>query len=359
MADLYIKAGDIPTGTNFPDSVQALANLLASHLEVEGQNVDLSDTVDVFRQDAEPSNRHAGLLWLKTNDAGRVTSIQAFSGNDWKKICNANFGLFANAPTFPEVGELYFATDLGHSDDLANDHDHETEQDHTHATSQDHDHSGKLIVWAGSGWRAVFASVEATDSVLGTVRIPSQPHLKRTNVGLYVPSNLTYGFATGALNVFSVRVPSGFTVPSGATNDLDSKLNWTEVDLSNWALPETTSSIVFRASLSIARNHQSGNPDYTEGYYSWHGINFEIRGPNATSTNQLTEMIIEPAANVSQRIAETEILRVGQEIGILGESVIFEVPVLPDKTFEYRLQDTTSPAPDYVEFKLKAIGFRH
>ena len=108
--NLTLQAGTTPYGAQLPGNCQALVNFIAAYVGIAGggnfNGINYGSTTPA------PANR--GLPWFKTDTFGNPIGLFSWNGTTWTATpTQLASGTFANAPSAPSVGSLYYATDIG------------------------------------------------------------------------------------------------------------------------------------------------------------------------------------------------------------------------------------------------------
>ena len=108
--NLTLQAGTTPYGAQLPGNCQALVNFIAAYVGIAGggnfNGINYGSTTPA------PANR--GLPWFKTDTFGNPIGLFSWNGTTWAATpTQLSSGTFANAPSNPAVGSVYYATDIG------------------------------------------------------------------------------------------------------------------------------------------------------------------------------------------------------------------------------------------------------
>ncbi len=107
--NLSLQALTLPSGTEFPGTMQELQNLIAQYLEIVGESN--FSGINYGPTTPDPINRDRP--WFKTDNAFQAIGWYAWSGSVWAPApLFPQSGTFATAPTGVAVGQFYYATDI-------------------------------------------------------------------------------------------------------------------------------------------------------------------------------------------------------------------------------------------------------
>lgn len=104
-----LEALTVPSGTEFPPTVQALLDLIAQYESVVG----LSSFNGINFGPTEPDEDNRDKPWFKTDDSGNGLGWFSWNGAAWALIPTVILsGTTAERPTSPQEGQLYLDTDI-------------------------------------------------------------------------------------------------------------------------------------------------------------------------------------------------------------------------------------------------------
>lgn len=107
--DLRNYAGTVPSGTEFPGTVQGMLDLIAAYLGITGGE---NFTSINFGPD-EPDAESRDFPWFKTDMSGSPLGWYSWSGAAWTLMpVNIPSGNTASRPASPTNTNLYFDTDI-------------------------------------------------------------------------------------------------------------------------------------------------------------------------------------------------------------------------------------------------------
>lgn len=104
-----LEALTVPEGTEFPPTVQALLDLIASYESITG----LESFSGVNFGPTEPDEDNRDKPWFKTDDSGNPIGWFSWTGSEWTTIpVTPESGGTSDRPSNPLTGQLYFDTDI-------------------------------------------------------------------------------------------------------------------------------------------------------------------------------------------------------------------------------------------------------
>lgn len=177
--NLQLQALTLPSGTEFPGTMQDLENLIAQYLAITGDE----NFSGINYGSTTPATADQNKPWFRTDGSGHSLGWYAWDGAIWDRIqVLPQSGTFAAAPAAIGTGQLYYATD-----------------------------GAGLCVWNGTAW-------VTADGRQGEVRYVRGTNLA-TILAKYpgwaqVTDAVGCAFAvagTGSTHGFSDRVPETFT----------------------------------------------------------------------------------------------------------------------------------------------------
>ena len=105
-----LQALTVPSGTEFPGTVQALLVLIAEYEEIIG----LSDFNGINYGSVEPDADNRDKPWFKTDGSGNPIGWFSWNGSAWTEIpLTVPNGPTSERPTTGSVGQLYEDTTIG------------------------------------------------------------------------------------------------------------------------------------------------------------------------------------------------------------------------------------------------------
>jgi|SRR5580692_3241944 hypothetical protein len=108
--DLQNQPLTLPVNTEFPGTMQDLLNLIAQYLLIAGQ----ADFSGINFGATTPSPSDQDRPWFQTDSSGNPIGWFTWGGSSWIPLpVVPQSGVFASAPSSGQVGQQYYATDLG------------------------------------------------------------------------------------------------------------------------------------------------------------------------------------------------------------------------------------------------------
>lgn len=104
-----LQASTVPSGTEFPGTVQLLLELIAQYMEITG----LNPFSGINFGDVEPTADERDRPWFKTDGAGNPVGWFSWNGSAWTPTpIQAENGGTASRPANPDVGQVFLDTDI-------------------------------------------------------------------------------------------------------------------------------------------------------------------------------------------------------------------------------------------------------
>jgi hypothetical protein len=104
-----LQALTVPSGTEFPGTLQALLETIAQYEAIVG----LSDFSGVDFGDTEPTPEERDRPWFKTDGSGNPIGWYSWNGAAWEPSpVTPQSGATATRPTGSVLGQMYFDTDI-------------------------------------------------------------------------------------------------------------------------------------------------------------------------------------------------------------------------------------------------------
>lgn len=104
-----LQALTVPSGTEFPGTVQALLDLISQYEAIVG----LESFSGINYGDTEPTPENRDRPWFKTDSSGNPIGWYSWSGSSWDPSpVTVESGTTAERPTSPTMGQQYFDTDI-------------------------------------------------------------------------------------------------------------------------------------------------------------------------------------------------------------------------------------------------------
>lgn len=104
-----LQALTVPSGTEFPGTVQALLDLIAQYEAIVG----LQDFSGVNFGDVEPTPEERDRPWFKTDGSGNPIGWYSWGGSSWEPTpVTPQSGATANRPSSATLAQMYLDTDI-------------------------------------------------------------------------------------------------------------------------------------------------------------------------------------------------------------------------------------------------------
>ncbi len=104
-----LQALTVPSGTEFPGTVQALLDLIAQYEAIVG----LESFSGINYGDTEPTPENRDRPWFKTDASGNPIGWYSWNGSVWAPSpITPESGTTASRPTNPTIAQLYYDTDI-------------------------------------------------------------------------------------------------------------------------------------------------------------------------------------------------------------------------------------------------------
>jgi len=104
-----LQALTVPSGTEFPGTVQGLLNLVAQYEAIVG----LNPFSGINYGDVEPTPENRDRPWFKTDASGNPIGAYSWNGSAWAPSpITPESGTTANRPNPPILSQLYYDTDI-------------------------------------------------------------------------------------------------------------------------------------------------------------------------------------------------------------------------------------------------------
>lgn len=105
----YLHPLTLPSGTAFPGTMQQLVNLICQYAQILG----IADLGGINKGETTPSESDRDKAWFKTDASGNPIGWYSWNGSEWAQILfAAPYGVTADRPGSPVVGQLYLDTDI-------------------------------------------------------------------------------------------------------------------------------------------------------------------------------------------------------------------------------------------------------
>jgi len=106
--NLQLQALTLPSGTEFPGTMQDLENLIAEYLAITGDE----NFSGINYGPTTPATADQNKPWFRTDGSFHGIGWYAWTGSIWDRVqVLPQSGTFASAPVAIGVGQMYFATD--------------------------------------------------------------------------------------------------------------------------------------------------------------------------------------------------------------------------------------------------------
>ncbi len=104
-----LQALTVPSGTEFPGTVQALLDLIAQYEAIVG----LESFSGINYGDTEPTPENRDRPWFKTDASGNPIGWYSWNGSVWAPSpITPESGTTVSRPTNPTIAQLYYDTDI-------------------------------------------------------------------------------------------------------------------------------------------------------------------------------------------------------------------------------------------------------